>query len=146
MTSVAILSRIREVIRDTVTPSWLELVPPLFGNPSAGTLKAAEWRVIITVYIPIALISVWGAGTIHDSLEITSHLCSILDHTMLLVAATSLACMRTMTASRAESYKDCITDYVHQIQHLFPNEPYRPNHHYVQHIYNFLLLFGPAPS
>ena len=86
----------------------------LIGIP-AGTLKAAEWRVMITVYIPIALISIWGAGTIHDSLKITSHLHSVLDHTMLLVAVTSLACMQTMTASRAESYKDCITDYVHQI-------------------------------
>lgn len=35
---------IREVIKDMVTPSWLESVPHNFGDALAGTLKADEWR------------------------------------------------------------------------------------------------------
>ncbi len=144
--TMEVLERIREVIRETVTPSWVESVPPLFGDPSAGTLKAAEWRVIYTIYLPIALVSLWGEGTSHDTPELASRLRSFLDHTMLLVAATSLVCARTMTSSRVETYRESIKAYVEQIKTLFPDEPYRPNHHYAQHICDFLKLFGPAPS
>ncbi|KIJ65075.1 hypothetical protein HYDPIDRAFT_50134, partial [Hydnomerulius pinastri MD-312] len=52
-----ILERIRDVIRDTSTPSWFGSVPSNFGDASAGTIKADEWRSLITVYVPIALIS-----------------------------------------------------------------------------------------
>lgn len=146
VTTPDVLNRIREVIRDTVTPSWVESVPPLFGDPLAGTLKAAEWRVMITIYLPIALVSLWGAGTSHDSSRLASRLRSVLDHTMLLVAATLLVCMRTMTTSRVETYRSCITSYVAQIPDLFPEASHRPNHHYAQHIPDFLTLFGPAHS
>ena len=38
-----VMNRIREVIRDMATPSWLSSVPHNFGDAAAGTLKADEW-------------------------------------------------------------------------------------------------------
>ncbi|KIN95463.1 hypothetical protein M404DRAFT_165615, partial [Pisolithus tinctorius Marx 270] len=55
-----VLNQVRKVIRDIVTPSWLGSVPSNFGNVSAGTIKADEWRSLITVYLPLALINLWG--------------------------------------------------------------------------------------
>ncbi|KIM52100.1 hypothetical protein SCLCIDRAFT_39009, partial [Scleroderma citrinum Foug A] len=52
-----------EVIHNTSMPSWFRSVPKNFGDQAAGTIKADEWRSLITVYIPIALISLWSAGT-----------------------------------------------------------------------------------
>lgn len=52
-----VLERIRQVIRDADTPSWLSSVPKNFGDAAAGTLKADEWRVFATVYLPLALVS-----------------------------------------------------------------------------------------
>ena len=37
------LQCLREVIHDTVTPSWLGSVPGNFSNVTAGTIKADEW-------------------------------------------------------------------------------------------------------
>ncbi|KJA14083.1 hypothetical protein HYPSUDRAFT_150821, partial [Hypholoma sublateritium FD-334 SS-4] len=50
-----VLQRVRDVIRDTDTPSWLPSVPYNFGSSSAGNLKADEWRTLTTVYFPISL-------------------------------------------------------------------------------------------
>ncbi|KAF9523955.1 hypothetical protein CPB83DRAFT_774674, partial [Crepidotus variabilis] len=55
-----VMERIQEVIKDTDTPSWIESVPLNFGEAAAGTLKADEWRTMSTIYLPIALISLWG--------------------------------------------------------------------------------------
>jgi hypothetical protein len=57
-------------------------------------MKADKWRSLITVYIPIALVSLWGAGTSHTSDEVGTHLKAVLKHTMELVWAVYLACTR----------------------------------------------------
>ena len=109
------LQRIQEVIRDTSTPIWLVSVPANFGNPAAGTLKADEWRSLITVYMPIALISLWG------QLESGDHLKDVLDHTMLLVSAVYLSCARTMSPMRSYAYRSCITKYVSNLKQVHPD-------------------------
>ena len=80
------LGRICEVIHNTSMPSWFMSVPKNFGDQAAGMIKADEWRSLITIYIPITLISLWGAGTPQVDLKL------ILDNTMDLVSAVYLAC------------------------------------------------------
>jgi hypothetical protein len=93
------MDHIRAVIRDMDTPSWLPSVPHNFGLAAAGTLKADEWRTMATVYLPVALIGIWGEGSVHLSSSAASSFRQVLDHTMALVSAISLACMRTMTVA-----------------------------------------------
>ncbi|KAG2366135.1 hypothetical protein BDR07DRAFT_1225513, partial [Suillus spraguei] len=131
-------------IHDTTTPTWLGSVPKNFGEASAGMIKADERRSLITIYLPIALVSLWGAGTSHSSDELTVHLITILDHTMELVCAVYLACARTMTARRAQAYRSHIAAYVGQLQKIHPTFSLRLNHHASFHIYDYLLLFWPA--
>jgi len=137
---------IKDVIRDTVTPAWLESVPHNYGDAAAGTLKADEWCNLSTVFIPLALISMWGEGTSHESPEDAIKFRRILDHTMLLVSAISLACMRTMTHMRATAYLNCMTQYMKDLVIIHPNINYRPNHHMSLHLPHFLRLFGPVRS
>ena len=140
------LEHIRDVIKNTTTPSWLGSVPNNFGDAKAGSLKADEWRTLSTVYIPLALISIWGEGSQHDSLDDAKRCREILDHTMALTSAVSLLCKRTVTQARAEAYVDYITQYVRDLKELHPRALYRPNHHAAFHIYDFLILFGPVRS
>jgi hypothetical protein len=139
-----VLKHIRNVIRDTSIPTWLGSVLSNFGEASAGTLKADEWRTLITVYLPIALVSLWGAGTSHSSPEPTTHLRTVLDHTMELVCAVYIACAQTMTARRAEAYHSYIASYVGKLKEIHPTSSLWPNHHAAFHIYNYLLLFSPT--
>lgn len=141
-----VLIRVQDVIQEMTVPTWFGSVPSNFGSASAGTIKADEWRSLITVYIPIALISLWGADTSHPSDEVGTLLRTVLDHTMELVCAVYLVCARTATADRAHAYRSHIARYVANLTKIHPTFALRPNHHAAFHIYDYLLLFGPAHS
>ena len=79
-------------MNNMATPSWLRSVPRNFGDASTGTLKADEWRTMFTIYLPLALVNLWGDGMSHESLDDASRLRLVLDHTMALVSAITLAC------------------------------------------------------
>jgi hypothetical protein len=134
------LQRLREVTRDTITPSWLGSVPSNFSNVATGTIKADEWQSLITVYLPIALISLWEMGTGNSNFKL------ILDHTMDLVSAVYIACARTMSSERAKEYRLSIASYVDNLKRIYLMFDPRPNHHALFHIYDYLVLFGPVHS
>ena len=105
------LAHIQAVIRGTFTPSWVDSVPKNFGETKAGSLKADEWRTLSTIYLPLALITLWGdndgSAPSDDVLE-SSQLLRALDHTMALFQTTIIACRYTMTASRANAFQECL--------------------------------------
>lgn len=140
------MRHIKNTIRDTTTPSWLSSVPSNFGDAAAGTLKADEWRTMSTVYFPLALISLWGEGTLHESPDLAAKLRRVLDHTMGLVCAVSLACARSMSRTRAAAYLQYMKAYIGDLQNIHPKIDHRTIHHMALHIYDFLLLFGPVRS
>jgi hypothetical protein len=140
------MQRIRDVIKNTATPSWINSVPKNFGDAAAGSLKADEWRTMATIYLPLALVSLWGSGTSHRTQRHAMRYRQILDHTMTLVSATRLACLRIVTKDRAEHYREQVAKYVGQLSEVLPTAPRRPNLHMTFHIYDFLFLFGPVHS
>ncbi|HEV7738573.1 MAG TPA: hypothetical protein VGO47_14530 [Chlamydiales bacterium] len=137
---------IRDVIRSTSTPSWLGSVPFNFGDAGAGHLKADEWRTLATVYLPLALIGLWGNGSQKGSVTQALRLQKILDHSMDLFCATRIIFLRTMTPGRMEAYRDCIIRYISQLKEVHPNAPYKASHHLSLHLYDFLKSFGPVRS
>ncbi|KIN94226.1 hypothetical protein M404DRAFT_168856 [Pisolithus tinctorius Marx 270] len=138
------LNQVCKVIHDVVTPSWLGSVPSNFGDVSTGTIKADEWCSLITMYLPLALINLWG--TSNDCSNDGTDLKAVLDHTVDLVSAINLACTRTMSTSRASAYRAYIASYVGKLKELYPTLDAQPNHHVSFHIYDYLLLFGPVQS
>lgn len=144
---------IQRVIRETITPSWLNSVPKNFGDAKAGTIKADEWRTLATIFLPIALITLWGdhngSAPASDTHPYSGFLLQALDRTMDLFQATILACRHSMTASRASAYRKHLSKWVDGLQLTFPHTrmgKMRPNIHAAGHIYDFLLLFGPVMS
>lgn len=144
--SSAALERIREVIRDTVKPSSVGSVPLNFGDAAAGTPKTDEWRTMYRLYLALALVSLWGEGTLHISDSVADKLRAILDHTMALVSAIAIVCARTVTVERAVAYRSYIATWVRDLTTLHPHMNHVGNHHMAFHIYDFLLSFGPVHS
>jgi len=140
----AVMQCIRDVIQHTVVPSWVNSVPKNFGEAAAGPLKADEWRTMCLIYLPLALIYLWGEGSVHPSADDAIQFRQILDHTMSLVSAILLASMHTMTRARSDAYLECMRDYVRRFGVLHPSENYKPNHHLSLHFPFFFTLFGPA--
>ncbi|KAJ3933177.1 MAG: hypothetical protein NXY57DRAFT_865588, partial [Lentinula lateritia] len=81
------LAHIQHVIRHTTTPSWLNSVPKNYGDAKAGSIKADEWRTLSTVYLPLALITLWGDNNGHPP-PADNLLLKALNHTMALFQAT----------------------------------------------------------
>ena len=80
-----LMQRIHNVIKDTVTPSWINSVPYNYNEAAGGVLKADEWRNMATIFFSLVLISMWGKGSKHQLVLDAVRLCKILDHTMLLI-------------------------------------------------------------
>ncbi|KAG1866120.1 hypothetical protein F4604DRAFT_1928133 [Suillus subluteus] len=141
-----VMQRIANVIRTADTPSSLRSVPYNFGETKAGTVKADEWRTLTTVYLPIALVSLWGEGSTHRNSEIAVSHCAILDHTMALVSAVHIVCLRSMMTARAAAYRGYIVDWIRDLQVLLPHATHRTNGHMALHVWDYLQLFGPVRS
>jgi len=142
-----VITHIQDVIATTETPSWINSVPGNYGEASAGSLKADEWRTLGTIYLPIALISLWGAkpkSSTDSREEILAR--QLLTHTMHLVCAVILAMKNTTNKGRMVAYRDNIVAYIKALGDLFPGVDPRTNHHVAIHIYDFLNLFGPVKS
>jgi hypothetical protein len=77
------LQHIQHVIKTTTRPPWIHSVPSKYGESSAGTIKANEWHILSTIYLPIVLVTLWGDKDRLPPLE-GSHFLMLLDHTMAL--------------------------------------------------------------
>lgn len=140
------MDRIRDVITNTCTPTWISSVPRTFGEASAGTLKADEWRSFCTIYLPIALICEWGEGSTHQNINQGIRLRRVLDHVMLLVSAVTTVCKRVTSVEHALVYRLLLAEYIANLTSIHPHAHGLPNIHAALHIYDFLLLFGPVYS
>nr|GAT48239.1 predicted protein [Mycena chlorophos] len=134
------LKFIQRVIAETATPSWVNGVPSNYGESSAGTIKADEWRTLSTIYVPIALVLLWG-----DGLE-DARLQGMLDHSMALFSAVVLVCRHSITRERTETYRALLKLWVDGLETHHPHtraHARRPNIHLAFHVFDFLILFGP---
>ncbi|PBK83344.1 hypothetical protein ARMGADRAFT_909613, partial [Armillaria gallica] len=116
------ITHIQSVIKNTSTPSWINSVPSNYGEASAGTIKANEWHILSTIYLPIALVTLWGDDN-SQPLPDNSWYLPILDHTMALFQAVDglyLVYPHTQTLKK------------------------RPNVHIAFHLYEFVISFGPV--
>jgi hypothetical protein len=140
------LAFIRRVIRETTKPSWLNTVPEGFGESKTGTLKADEWRSFSTIYLPIALILLWGDGSTHFDAEVQRQFTTLLDNTMSLVQAITLACYRVTSDYCIEAISKHLKEYLTTIRVLFPSFDPSTNQHMSLHLTSFLRQFGPVHS
>jgi hypothetical protein len=140
---------IQSVIKNTVTPSWINSVPRNYGEASAGSIKAGEWRILSTVYLPIALVTLWGEVDGSPPTSTNYHL-RVLDHTMALFQAVNLVCRSTMNKERASKYLSFMKLWVGGLRDLlYPHterHKARPNIHASLHVPDFLNLYGPVMS
>ena len=84
------MDEIRGDIVNMLRPSWLTSVPSDFGSASHGKLKADQWRVLGTTFLPVSLVHLWSVIEGGNSHSERCH--QILDVTMALLSAVSIAC------------------------------------------------------
>nr|GAT50324.1 glycoside hydrolase family 92 protein [Mycena chlorophos] len=131
---------IQSVIRDTVRPASVGFVPTRFGEKGAGTITADQWRLLATIFVPIALVILWGEVPGADS----SYFQGMLDHTMALFQAIMVISRYKTSPDRAARYRVLLRQWVDGLIKWHPHTQYhrRPNIHMAFHIHDFARLFG----
>ncbi|KAF9261328.1 hypothetical protein L218DRAFT_870323 [Marasmius fiardii PR-910] len=146
------LAHIQHVIQTVVTPAWLHSVPKNYGELKAGSIKADEWRILSSVQLPIALITLWGDddGCVPPSDDTEAGLLfRALDHTMALFQATIICCRNTTSSSRTAAFRKYLAIWVKDLRSIYPHISQgipRTNVHAASHLFDFLLAFGPVIS
>ncbi|KAF7368203.1 hypothetical protein MVEN_00139900 [Mycena venus] len=128
---------VQEVIAKTVKPAWVNHVPKNYGEKGAGSIKADEWRLLATIYLPIALVILWGEQAKHAEL---------LKQSMALFQAITIVCRFGMRGDRASRFRNFIKEWVDKLYSCHPHVAIHKKRtivHMAFHIYDFLLLFGP---
>jgi hypothetical protein len=138
------MDEIRSDIVNMLRPSWLTSVPYEFGSGSHGKLKADQWRVLGTTFLPVSLVRLWSVVEVGNP---RSEKCrQILDVTMSLLSAVAIACSRVTSEEHAELYLNNMHSYLVGLKQLFPEYSFHPNHHMALHLPDYLLLYGPVHS
>lgn len=146
--TVETIRHIQYVIKNTCTPSWINSVPSNYGEASAGSIKADEWRILSTVYLPIALVTLWGYENGSRPAK-DYYFVEVLDHTMMLFQAVNIICRDTMNQERALKYRTYMQRWTEDLHRVHPHtkkQRMRVNVHAALHLYDFTTLFGPIMS
>lgn len=129
-----------------IRPSWLTSVPAQLGSASHGKLKADQWRVLGTVFLPLSLIQLWQVVDTSNSNARAIRCARILDVTLSLLSAVAIALSHTTSYSHADAMQQHLLDYLHGLKELFPSYKFRPNHHMALHLPEYIKLYGPVHS
>ncbi|KAF9033823.1 hypothetical protein BJ165DRAFT_1356824 [Panaeolus papilionaceus] len=127
------LTAIRLCISDAVTPTWLARPPANLGDASHGKLKADEWLVLCTVFLPLILPEIWYDQPFH----------SLLANFIHLATCTNLLSSHSVTHQNADLYTYHYTEYRCSCLELFPDVNSRPNHHFAMHNGELMKYWGP---
>ncbi|KAL5497965.1 hypothetical protein ACEPAH_2896 [Sanghuangporus vaninii] len=145
LTTIELFNHVRDVIKRTSRPTWLRPVPYNFGYTSASKVKADEWRILSTVYLPVALVTYCFYSNESDGAH-KERLQAVVDNTMDLVQAVTVLFKKSTSERETTAYKQYIRKYVMSLPSIYPNVRSVPNMHMAKHIAEFLPLFGSVYS
>jgi len=142
---------IQSDIRKLIRPSWLTSVPANLGQASHGKLKADQWRALGTIFLPVSLLRLWSNVKSDDNMLSGTNSRSIrclkiLEITLHLVSAVTVATSRTTSSTHAAAYFQHMLAYLEGLKELFPDYKFTANHHFALHLYEFIKFFGPVHS
>ncbi|KAI7943627.1 hypothetical protein MJO28_011276 [Puccinia striiformis f. sp. tritici] len=131
---------VRRAIEQTCLPSWVDRLPLELGAPSAGSLKAAEWGILYTVFYPLVLMPLWDLCNVNIDRKILSanlvqlvHIIHKLNH-------------RKITIVDVSSLREAIQQYRKHTLANWPSVNSKPNIHILQHFPDVIDRFGPPAA
>ncbi|MBW0509956.1 hypothetical protein O181_049671 [Austropuccinia psidii MF-1] len=145
------LAVLQKVINQTKVPSWFSCLPRKSGFKNVQTLKAAEWQILITFYLPLALVPLWNSQIPHRE-ERVKFPGSYLHKDLLLKSLISLVkltnvLLRTSIHEEDLDNIESTTNIYCQTLHLgWSMINSKPNLHLTQHLPKVIKELGPPRS
>ncbi|KAJ3831623.1 hypothetical protein F5878DRAFT_549299, partial [Lentinula raphanica] len=135
-----VLAQVHRCIRDVVVPSWISKPPFDCCLKSGGTLKADNWRLLSSLYLPLALLSLWTKDSPLRADDFTE-MEDVLNTAMHLTCASILMAKQTMPQQRRELFLQHYKAHIEGLKRIFPGFGV-PSHHVGFHVYDFVRLFS----
>jgi len=130
------LSQIHHCIANTVIPTWIDRPPSNLGKKSYEKLKADQWLILFTIFLPLILPELWSKNILQQNTV-------LLKNFHDLVACTHIILSYKTSSIIATSFGKHYLQYCKLSQLLFLNVSSYPNHHYAMHIPDLLQFWGP---
>ncbi|KAJ3754658.1 hypothetical protein EV360DRAFT_51194 [Lentinula raphanica] len=134
------LERIQQTIQQVIVPAWVDKPPPSIGHAQAGSIKADHWRTMFSLYLPLALISLWSLDSPIKSCDAAT-MKSALDTAMHLSCASIMMTKSNLTESRRRQFRYSIHQHISGLKENFPAFQL-PSHHLSFHLDLFMDLFS----
>lgn len=127
-----------------IVPSWITKPPFDTGLGTGGNLKADNWRLIFSLYLPLTLLSLFMEESPIRASKY-AEMRPILDTSMHLTCASILMCKRSVSLQQRELFLHHYRSHMEGLKQNFPGFGV-PSHHIGFHIYDFLRLYGPVQN
>ncbi|EHS63729.1 uncharacterized protein PGTG_21805 [Puccinia graminis f. sp. tritici CRL 75-36-700-3] len=142
------LRALQNVISQTKIPTWVSRVPHNFGMAGAGSLKAADWLILYTVYYPLAIVPYWVIGDNKQKENITgsktvTHQDVLRDSLIKLIEIKNILMKHQLNESDITNYSKLIVEYQQTLQTGWPKQDTKANLHLSQHYPVVIKRLGP---
>lgn len=135
------LDNIQADISKIIVPSWVTKPRVTFGQKSNGRVKAAEWRSIFSIYLPMTLTRLWVIEKTRGFSNVyVLHLKALL----ILAVIVNIVTSKTLSSATVQSYDNAIELYLRLISMLNEDQPLVVNHHLALHLSEFMQRYGPC--
>jgi hypothetical protein len=139
---------LQDVIAQTTVPTWISRVPHNFGSAGAGSLKAADWLILYTVYYPLAIVPLWVIGDgghkqkIENSIAVT-HQDVLRDSLIKLIEITNILMKHHLNSTDLANFTKLIKEYRNILRIGWPTQESKANLHLTQHYPQVIKGLGP---
>ncbi|KAH7872790.1 uncharacterized protein C8R40DRAFT_1051744 [Lentinula edodes] len=138
--SPIVLERIQQAVREVIVPGWIAKPSDLIGLPRGGTPKADNWRTLFSIFLPLALLSLWQEAS-PIAAEDADAMASVLQTSMYLTCAANKMSKHTLSLQDREDFREYLRLHIEGLKKNFPGF-IQPSHHLAFHIYDDMDLFS----
>ncbi|MBW0591148.1 hypothetical protein O181_130863 [Austropuccinia psidii MF-1] len=145
------LEVLQQVINQTKVPSWFSHLPRKFGFENFQTLKAAEWQILMTLYLPLALVPLWRSKIPHREERVKFpgnylHKDLLLKSLISLVTLTNMLLRTSIHEEDLDKIESTTKIYCQTLCLGWSTIKYKPNLHLTQHLPRVIKELGPPRS
>ncbi|KAJ3846524.1 hypothetical protein EV368DRAFT_88881 [Lentinula lateritia] len=138
--SPTVLERVQQAVREVIVPGWIEKPSDSIGLPRGGTPKADNWRTLFSIFLPLALLSLWQEAS-PISAEDANEMASVLQTSMYLTCAVNKMSKHTLSLQDRTDFREYLRLHIEGLKENFPGF-IQPSHHLAFHIYDDMDLFS----
>ncbi|MBW0481642.1 hypothetical protein O181_021357 [Austropuccinia psidii MF-1] len=136
------VTRLKALFKEVIIPSGITRVPKEVGTLKEGKLKATEWQLLFSIYLPLTVLDVFlGDFEFFESNSLSNRL--LLKNLCALVTCTNILISHSITEDQCNLFAQRYKTYCQTSQELFLNCKITPNSHYALDVKSQLAWWGP---